>query len=134
MASQKTTRAIYWGTTGPFCLFLGGSGLAYLASAAPIVEGLTHLGFPLYLLWILGVAKVAGVIVLLAPGLPVLKEWAYAGFAIDLIGAVASHAFVGDAIGEVLPPGIILLVCAASYLHRPASRRVSESLSMAPAN
>jgi hypothetical protein len=123
-------KAIYWISTGLFCAFLGGSGFGYLAGAEPFVEGITHLGYPLYFLTILGAAKVLGAAALLAPGSPILKEWAYAGFSFDLIGAAASHAFAGDPLAEVLPPVVVLLVGAASYLLRPISRRVPGSLAL----
>lgn len=117
----------YWVATGIFCAMLGGGGLSYLAGVEQFAEAIVGLGYPPYLLTILGVAKVLGVIVLLAPGRPLLKEWAYAGFAFDLIGAVASHTFVGDPISETIRPAIALGIGAASYLLRPADRRLSAS-------
>lgn len=85
------------------------------------------LGYPEYLMTILGVAKISGVIALLIPGLPLLKEWAYAGFTFDILGASASHAFVGDPVGEILIPLVLLTICIASYCWRPPSRRLESS-------
>ena len=89
----------YWIATGLFCAMLTGSGLAHLTHVEFIAESMAELGYPPYLLTILGTAKLLGIVALLAPGRPLLKEWAYAGFAFNLIGATASHAFSGDPIG-----------------------------------
>ena len=86
---------------------------------------MTALGYPSYFMTILGAAKLLGVAAVLAPGLPLLKEWAYAGFAFNLIGAVATHIAVADPIGEWLPPLVLLGLGAASYVLRPASRRLA---------
>ena len=90
-------------------------------------EAIEALGYPVYLMTILGVAKLLGVIALLAPRLPVLKEWAYAGFAFDMLGASASHAFVGDPIPSVTIPLVVMTVGSVSYVLRPDSRRLSVS-------
>ena len=91
-------------------------------------ESIAALGYPEYLMTILGVAKVLGVVVLLLPRLRLLKEWAYAGFTFDLLGASASHAFAKHSTGEVLIPLVILTLTVASYLLRPADRRIRVAL------
>ena len=73
---------------------------------------------------ILGVAKILGGIALLIPGVPLLKEWAYAGFTFDLFGAAASHAFVSDPIAEIIVPLVVLSIAIASYCLRPPNRRL----------
>jgi hypothetical protein len=98
-----------------------------------MVERLAELGYPPYFIVILGTGKLLGVVALLAPGRPLLKEWAYAGFAFDLIGAIASHAFAGDPLGETVRPGFMLAIGAASYLLRPAARRLPSSPTFGPA-
>ena len=90
-------------------------------------ESIEALGYPEYLMTILGVAQLLGVVALLMPRTPLLKEWAYAGFTFDLLGAAASHAFVGDAAMEVVLPLIILGISAVSYWLRPVSRRLEMS-------
>jgi hypothetical protein len=80
------------------------------------------LGYPPYLLIILGGWKLLSAPALLAPGLPRLKEWAYAGIFFDLTGAAASHAFSGDPTGKVATPLVLLLTAATSWALRPASR------------
>ncbi len=119
---------VYWAVTGLFCLAFVLGGLSHLVRADFIAEAMTHLGYPAYVMSILGVAKLLGVAALLVPGTPLLKEWAYAGFAFDLLGAIASHVFAGDPVSEMLGPVILLGVGAGSYLLRPDSRRIAEAL------
>ena len=88
-----------------------------------IVTTIKHLGYPIYVLNILGVWKLLGAIALLVPGLPILKEWAYAGVTFNMTGAIVSHLCSGDEIKNVLPPFMVLAVTAASWALRPASRR-----------
>jgi hypothetical protein len=122
------TRTIaYWVATGLVCALFGFSSFAYLAHMEPFAGSIAHLGYPPYLLTILGTAKLFGVAVLLIPGYALLKEWAYAGFAFDLMGAVSSHSFTGDPIAEIARPAVVLLLCAASYLLRPSARRLPAS-------
>ena len=113
----------YWTTTGLFCLVLAFSGVAHLGRLEPMLESMTALGYPPYFMSILGTAKLLGVAALLAPGRPLLKEWAYAGFTFNLTGAFLTHLFVGDPIGEALPPLLLLGLAAASYWLRPPERR-----------
>jgi uncharacterized membrane protein YphA (DoxX/SURF4 family) len=112
----------YWVTTGLFAAAFLASGLAELAAAPAVVASMRPLGYPPYFLTILGAWKVLGAVALLAPGLPRLKEWAYAGIFFDLTGAAASHAFSGDPAGKVLTPLLFLALAAASWALRPASR------------
>jgi hypothetical protein len=120
---NRTT--FYWLLTGLFCLVFAFGGFMHLTRADQMAEGMKVLGYPAYVMTILGVAKLLGVVALLAPGRPLLKEWAYAGFTFDLGGATVSHVFVGDPLSEILPPIVLLGVGAASYLLRPPSRRLS---------
>lgn len=105
----------YWGTTGLLALAALGSGIGKLTAAPPLVENMEALGYPLYLMTILGVAYVAAAITLLAPGLPRLKEWAYAGLTFAFLGAAASHVAVGDPVAKSVPVVALLGVLAASY-------------------
>lgn len=89
------------------------------------VEIFTHLGYPTYLLPFIGVAKILGVIAVVYPGFPRLKEWAYAGLVFDLVGAFYSHLSVGD------PPSMwsgsvigLVLVSASYILYRKAADRL----------
>ncbi len=117
----------YWVATGLFCAVFAFGGTSHLLRTEAMAEGIASLGYPAYLMTILGVAKLLGVAALLVPGKPLLKEWAYAGFTFDLLGATTSHAFTGDPLSEIAPPVVLLLVGAVSYLLRPASRRLVPS-------
>jgi uncharacterized membrane protein YphA (DoxX/SURF4 family) len=112
----------YWIPTALFSLALTGSGLAAATHQAPMVAVFTHLGYPMYFMTLLGVAKLLGVATVLAPGLPRLKEWAYAGFTINLLSAAISHLASGDPAGNAVPPLVLLGLALASWHFRPASR------------
>jgi hypothetical protein len=112
----------YWMTTGLFAAAFLASGASELAGAPAAVTATVALGYPTYVLTILGLWKVLSVPALLAPGLPRLKEWAYAGIFFDLTGAAASHAFSGNSPGIIATPLVLLLVAAASWALRPPSR------------
>lgn len=121
----------YWIATGLVVLGFVPSGFADLAHAAPIVEGLTdHLGYPLYFLGWLGFWKVLGAVALVtpdraAPWVPRVKEWAYAGYGLTMLGGIYSHLMVGDGI---TPPLVVLLVAlVASYALRAGVPAASAS-------
>jgi uncharacterized membrane protein YphA (DoxX/SURF4 family) len=87
-----------------------------------------HLGYPPYLLLFLGTAKILGVAAVLAPGLPRLKEWAFAGLTFDLTGALYSHVSVGDPASVWTPAAIGLVLMAGSYVaYRTRPRRADAS-------
>ena len=117
----------YWITTGLFCAVLGFSGFGHLTHLEAFVEIMTGLGYPQYFMTIIGTWMLLGVATLLAPRLPLLKEWAYAGFTFNLIGATASHVFAGDPLGETIRPSVVLAIGAASYLLRPSDRRIASA-------
>ncbi|UOQ73546.1 DoxX family protein [Hymenobacter cellulosilyticus] len=112
---MKTTNVLYWISTGLLAALMLMSGITNLLSVPEAVEGFKHLGYPTYLLPFLGVAKVLGVLALLVPGFPRLREWAYAGFVFDLAGAMYSGLSVGDPLGQWLPVAVGFLIIAVSY-------------------
>ena len=112
----------YWVTTGLFAAAFLASGVAEVTGAPAVVAAMRPLGYPLYFLTILGVWKILGAVALLAPRLPRLKEWAYAGIFFDLTGAAFSHASSGDPAGKVATPLVFLLLAAASWALRPPAR------------
>jgi hypothetical protein len=85
----------FWIATALFCLQMGFTAYAQL-SLPQVASAFAHLGFPDYFRLELSWLKIAGIVVLLAPAPARLKEWAYAGFAIDLSSAVYAHLAVGD--------------------------------------
>jgi DoxX-like family len=121
---MKTRAAAYWTTTGLIALALLSGGAASVARAEPNVRGMAELGYPAYLLLVLGTFKLAGVLAILAPRLALVKEWAYAGVAFDLTGAAASHAFAGHPAAKIAVPLALLAIAVASWALRPASRRL----------
>lgn len=120
----KSKLIAYWITTilGPASFVIGGS--LFLMHGEQPVTVLNHLGYPPYLLTILGVWKILGAIAIVIPRFPRLKEWAYAGFFFDLSGAAASHAFSGDGAIEIISPLIFLALVIASWALRPPSRKL----------
>jgi uncharacterized membrane protein YphA (DoxX/SURF4 family) len=104
-------------------VFLSG-GVMDVVQPPELLKGMTDLGYTAYFTTILGVWKVLGSLAVLAPRLPRLKEWAYAGMFFDLTGASASHASVGDPVAKIVTPLIIVAVVIASWALRPESRRL----------
>src|SRR6476646_214278 len=94
-ASSRARAIVYWIVTALFCLQIGFTAYAQLR-LPQVAEMFTHLGFPAYFRVELSWAKLLGVVLLLAPVPPRLKEWAYAGFAINLASALIAHMSVGD--------------------------------------
>jgi len=125
--SESKGRVIgYWVTTALVALAMGGGGVADVLRLEPVVEIITKLELPVYILTIIGVAKILGVVTVLLPGFARLKEWAYAGFSIDLIGATAAHAFVKDPVVDTITPSFVWLIVMASWWLRPDSRKLSD--------
>jgi hypothetical protein len=126
--SMKTTwrTVTHWTATALFAGLMLLSAAMYLSGAEPIQQGLSHLGYPAYMLIILGTAKALGAVALMQNRLPMLREWAYAGFTINLIGATASHLFAGDGTASLLPAAF-LAPLAVSYLLRTESQSLRAS-------
>lgn len=113
----KKTTIIYWICTGLFAFFMVGAAIPDLLSIPMAVAGFTEMGYPAYLLPFLGVAKILGVVAILIPGYPRLKEWAYAGLVFDLIGAIYSIYSIGKPVSAWGPVFIPLLVGIGSYIY-----------------
>ena len=95
VTTPKAKTVVYWIITGLFCLQM--SFTAYAQLRLPeVAQAFAHLGFPAYFRVELSWAKLLGVLLLLAPVPLRLKEWAYAGFAINLASALIAHLAVGD--------------------------------------
>ncbi|MEK6984619.1 MAG: DoxX family protein [Nanoarchaeota archaeon] len=111
----KTIKIIYWIITILFSLFMLFSGVSEIIQTEQAKEVMKHLGYPIYVNTIIGVAKILGVIAILQWKFKTIKEWAYAGFTIDFIGAGASIYFSGDGILKALPIIPFLAVMFISY-------------------
>ena len=127
----KRNKIIYWISTLWLALGMLSTGVLQLfrakaegALAPPGVYGITHLGYPIYFLTILGIWKILGVIALLIPKFPLLKEWAYAGFFFAMSGAVFSHIALADPTKEFIPSLVLLSLTVISWYFRPADRRI----------
>jgi uncharacterized membrane protein YphA (DoxX/SURF4 family) len=118
--TQKKVSIVYWISTVLFALPLVWSAIMYLTEAPKMMATMSHLGYPVYFTKILGVAKLLGAAALLYPAMPRLKEWAYAGFTFDLIGAFVSHLSSGDTITIALVPLAFLALLMTSYWSRRA--------------
>ena len=116
-------KIVYWGSTGLVALALLGS-LTYLTGNEQVVSGFAKAGYPQYLRIILGVAKPVAAIVLLLPGLALLKEWAYAGVTFALVMATIS-SYVSEGGVKWIMPLVLLVLLAVSYLIRPPSLRIA---------
>ena len=116
-------KIVYWGTTALASLALLGS-LSYLTGSEQVVSGFAKAGYPQHLRIVLGIAKPLAAIVLLLPGLALLKEWAYAGVTFALVMAIISGYLSGDVKSWMLAPVVLVLV-AVSYLTRPPDRRLA---------
>jgi hypothetical protein len=113
----------YWTTTVFVSLVMGVSGTLAITHAGLMMKALSHLGYPRYFSNLLGVGKLAGVFVLLAPGMPRLKEWAYVGCGITILSASYSHYSSGDGL-LALEPLVTFAALVISYISRPATRRL----------
>src|SRR5262245_25054144 len=109
-------RTPYWALTGLLAAFMLLASIPDVLRVPEAVAIFTHLGYPIYLLPFLGIAKTLGIVAVLVPGFPRLKEWAYAGLVFDLLGALYSHLSVGDGASAWLFPAVGLLLAAGSYL------------------
>lgn len=115
---------LYWVATLWLSLGMLSSAIVQLIKMPEVVLSFDRLGYPRYLLTILGIWKIAGIIVLIAPKLPLVKEWAYAGFFFVASGALVSHIAVGDGFGEIFPSVLLLALTVASWYLRPEERRI----------
>jgi uncharacterized membrane protein YphA (DoxX/SURF4 family) len=126
LADTKAGKIIYWIATIWLALGMVSTGLVQLMqkNGQGGLDMLTHLGYPAYLLMILGAWKILGAIAVLVPGVPVVKEWAYAGFFFIMTGALFSHLAMGDAAVELFPSLLLLILTILSWYFRPAGRRL----------
>jgi len=127
MTKTKGYKIIYWIATLWLALGMISTAIVQLLKlkeGSGALDSITHLGYPIYLLTILGVWKILGSIVLLIPGFPLLKEWAYAGFFFVMTGAIFSHIASGDSLGQIFPSLLLLVLTGISWYFRPADRKI----------
>ena len=112
---RKTIKTLYWIFTILFALFMLYGGITHVIATESVNKLLSDLGYPLYLNAILGVAKIFGAIVILQPKYKTLKEWAYAGFTFDVMGASASYFLNGDGFAATIFTLVFLVPLFLSY-------------------
>lgn len=119
----KRNKIIYWVATLWLSLGMVSTGIVQFIRMKEEAEMFAHLGYPLYFLTILGIWKFMGVIAVLVPKFPLVKEWAYAGFFFTMSGAVFSHIAVGDGAKEFFGPVLLIILTVVSWYFRPADRK-----------
>ena len=129
---SKRNKIIYWVATVWLSLGMLATGVQQLlklrlegAVSPPGVYGIELLGYPVYFLTLLGIWKILGVIVLLSPKFPLLKEWAYAGFFFLTTSAIFSHLASGNPVKEIFPSLLLLVLTIVSWYYRPANRKLN---------
>ena len=123
----KRNKIIYWISTLWLALGMVSTGAVQLFKAKEGQGGadmITHLGYPIYLLTILGIWKILGAVAVLIPKFSLLKEWAYAGFFFVMTGAIFSHIASGDSMNEIIPSLLLLILIVVSWYFRPADRKI----------
>jgi uncharacterized membrane protein YphA (DoxX/SURF4 family) len=122
---SKRNRIIYWIATAWLALGMISTAVVQLIQMKEETDMITRLGYPLYLLTILGIWKILGVIAMLVPRFPLVKEWVYAGFFFAMSGAIISHIAVGDSATALFGPTLLIVLTVVSWYFRPAGRKLS---------
>ena len=120
---SKAGKIIYWIATIWLALGMLSTAIVQLMKNKEEIDMMTALGYPIYILMILGVWKILGVITILIPKFPLLKEWAYAGFFFIMSGAIISHLVVGDSAKTLFGPLLLIVLTIASWYFRPPNRK-----------
>lgn len=122
---EKRNNIIYWITTIFLAVGMTAGGVQQTFQIGGYNAIVSGLGYPLYLLTILGIWKILGVVAILIPRFPLLKEWAYAGFFFAMSGAFVSHLVVRQSFAEAVPALVLLVVTVLSWYFRPNDRKFS---------
>lgn len=123
--STRNKMVAYWAATGLLAAELALGGVWDVLRIPLVRDVVIHLGYPTYFLVILGVWKLLGAAALLAPRFPLVKEWAYAGAFFVYSGAIVSHVTTGKDMGKVWVLSVIIVLIAASWALRPATRTLA---------
>jgi hypothetical protein len=121
---SKRNKIIYWIATAWLALGMLSTGMVQLLKMEEEVDNIRQLGYPVYILTILGIWKILGVVSVLIPKFPLLKEWAYAGFFFAMTGATFSRLAAGNSINEIFPSLLLLILTVISWYFRPADRKL----------
>lgn len=123
---KKRDKIIYWVATIWLGLGMVSTGIVQLVQMEDEVKKMNALGYPSYFLTIIGIWKILGVIAVLVPKFPVLKEWAYAGFFFIMSGAIFTHFAVADPAVEYFGPTLLLILTLVSWYFRPAVLKIAK--------
>jgi hypothetical protein len=121
----KRNKIIYWVATLWLALGMTSTGIVQLLNNKEEAAMFARLGYPAYLMTIIGSWKILGVVAVLIPKFPVVKEWAYAGFFFVMSGAVFSHLIVSDPAKELFGPMLLIVLTIVSWYFRPVDRRLT---------
>jgi len=121
---KKRDKIIYWIATLWLALGMTSTGIVQFLKVEQEVALMTNLGYPVYFLTIIGTWKILGVVAVLIPRFPLLKEWAYAGFFFNMTGAIFSHIAMGSGGLDLFGPSLLLVLTVVSWYFRPAERRL----------
>src|SRR5688572_22809900 len=117
---KKRDKIIYWIATLWLALGMTSTGIVQLIKMDEEVAKMAQLGYPHYITSILGVWKILGIIAILIPRFPLIKEWAYAGFFFNMSGAIVSHIIAESNATELFGPTLLLVLTIISWYFRPA--------------
>jgi hypothetical protein len=120
----KRNRIIYWVATVWLALGMLSTGFVQLIKMEDEVNRLSQLGYEDYILTLLGIWKILGVVAILIPKFPLLKEWAYAGFFFIMSGALFSHVAMGSDVKDFFGPALLLVLTVVSWYFRPSERKL----------
>ena len=121
---SKQQKITYWIATCWLALGMISTGIVQLIKMDEEMEMMSHLGYPLYFTTILGIWKLLGSIAILVSKVPLIKEWAYAGFFFAMTGAIFSHLAVQDPLTDIFGPTLLIILTFISWYFRPSDRRI----------
>ena len=116
---KKRNKIIYWMATSFLAFGMTAGGIQQVLQTGGYKDIVSRLGYPLYMLTILGAWKLLGVAAILVPKFPLIKEWAYAGFFFAMSSAAISHFAVGEPLTEAVPSLVLLLMTVVSWFFKP---------------
>ncbi|PYF69485.1 DoxX family protein [Pedobacter nutrimenti] len=120
----KRNKIIYWIATLWLALGMLSTGAVQLLKTKAETDLFQSLGYPVYLLGLLAIWKILGVVAVLIPKFPLLKEWAYAGFFFTTSGAIFSHIAMAEPLTKTFPALLLLILTLVSWYFRPEDRKI----------
>lgn len=121
---SKRNKIIYWIATVWLALGMVSTGIVQVMNMEAEISFIINLGYPVYFITLLGSWKLLGVVAVLVPRFPLVKEWAYAGFFFMMSGAIYSHIAAGSEASAFFGPSLLLVLTVVSWYFRPDNRRI----------